>query len=408
MTCAHEVVQCLNPYELVRKYRCEGCSQVMMCTCDQEIGKRFFAHQLRQGCVLETQERVPVTLGFVDDICRECRGLAPEAHPMAAIPGRTNKIQRYYWREIQFETFKRFADRAEAAGFDSHAPYSPEAKTLHKEVNREVLEEIKQLHAASPKYAYQEVSQAEVLSKYDVEEVRLDATFAPRVEGKGAGIIDGEEVVSAEEFVARHYQRAGWQTMFTESVPFHALFGIYMWLLIQDPDDPLSRIASFGSRSDYEGAKEGIVIHTSLPSDFGTTGYAERRSEAIDEHLSNGLLDDLEWLFDYWLDHSSNFREYLWAHREEDVQRARRLIDVLPPEIIVHILRYLVGNYWGRYIGWPDLLIFKTEDFFFAEVKASRDKLSDAQKRWITDNATELHLPFKLVKIHRAATQTQS
>ncbi len=153
---------------------------------------------------------------------------------MAAIPGRTSKIQRYYWREIQFQTLKRFADRAETAGFDPQAPYSPEAQALHKEVKREVLEDIKQLHATNPKYAYKETSQAEVLAKYEVEEVRLDATFAPKIEGKGAGIIDDGEIVSAEEFAARHYRLAGWQTMFLESVPFHVLFGIYMWLLIQD------------------------------------------------------------------------------------------------------------------------------------------------------------------------------
>jgi hypothetical protein len=92
MTCLHETVQCVNPFELVRKYRCEGCSQVMMCACDRETGERFLAHQLGEGCVLETQERVPVTLGLVEGVCRECRGLAPEPHPMAAIPGRTSVV----------------------------------------------------------------------------------------------------------------------------------------------------------------------------------------------------------------------------------------------------------------------------------------------------------------------------
>ena len=404
MTCTHDIIHCLNEYELVRKYRCEACNQVMMCACDRQVGERFLAHQLREGCVLETREHVPVTLGFVEGTCRECRGLPPEAHPMAAIPGRTSKIKRYYWREIEFGTFKRFAERAEAAGFDPHSPYSPEAQVLYKEVHREILEEIKQLHAANPKYIYKEVSQAEVLAKHNVEEVRLDATFAPRTEGKGVGIVDNGEIVSAEEFAIRHFGREGWQTLFVESAPFHVLFGIYMWLVIQDPGDPLTHMFSFGSRTDYEGAKEGIEIHTFIPSDFGTPDYAERRADAIDEHLSDGLHDNLEWLFNYWLHHSSDFREYLWAHREGDVRRARQLIDILPEEIIIRILRYLVDDYWGRFAGWPDLLVYKDGAFFLAEVKASKDKLSEDQKRWIADNATELRLPFKLVKIHRVTT----
>jgi hypothetical protein len=195
--------------------------------------------------------------------------------------------------------------------------------------------------------------------------------------------------------------------MLVESVPFHVLFGIYMWRLIQDARDPLVRVVSFGSRTDYQGAKEGDEIHTVLPSDFGTPGYAQRRADAIDEHLSDGLHDGLEWLFDYWFDDSSDFREYLWAQREENARRARQLIEVLPADVIVRILRYLVGDYWGRFTGWPDLLVHKDGAFFFAEVKASKDRLSKEQKRWIADNATELRLPFKLVKIHRVATQSQ-
>jgi VRR-NUC domain len=323
---------------------------------------------------------------------------------MASIPGRTSKIRRYYWREIQFETFKRFADRAEAADLDTSAPWREETRELHDAISNEVLEEIKRQHEESPKYQYEEESSAEIIEKFGVEVVRLDATYGPKAAGKGAGILDGTDSVTAEEFAARHYQNLGWQTLFVESVPFHVLFGTYMWPLVQDVGDPENRIVSFGSRSDFDGAQVGVEIFTSLPQDFGTPGYAERRANAIGEHLDSGLQDDLEWLFDYSLEHSRNFREYLWAHRESDIERAREVVEVLPSEVMVRILRYLVGHYWGRYTGWPDLLVYNEDEFFFAEVKASKDKLSEDQKRWIRDNAVELHLPFKLVKIHRSAT----
>lgn len=222
-----------------------------MCSCDREVGERFLPYQLSRGTILETQARVPVTLGFVDRVCRECRGLAAESHPMAAIPGRTSKIKRFYWREIMFLTFKRFAERAEEAGLDLETAHSQDAVDLRAEVQREVIEQIKQLHASNPKYDFSELSQSEVLSRHEVEVVRLDASFAPKTQAKGVGI---------------------------------------------------------------------------------------------------------------------------------------------------------VGNYWGRFTGWPDLFASRRHEFFFAEVKASRDKLSGDQKRWIADNATDLRLPFKLVKINRVAT----
>jgi len=76
---------------------------------------------------------------------------------------------------------------------------------------------------------------------------------------------------------------------------------------------------------------------------------------------------------------------------------------LLPADDIYRILRYLVEDYWRRYVGWPDLIIYTQDHLFFAEVKSSRDKLSEDQKNWIDGNSTELHLPFKLVKLHRKA-----
>jgi hypothetical protein len=45
--------------------------------------------------------------------------------------------------------------------------------------------------------------------------------------------------------------------------------------------------------------------------------------------------------------------------------------------------------------------LYRDDEFFFAEVKSSNDKLSNDQKRWIRDNYELLKLPFKLVKIHK-------
>lgn len=108
--CEHPDRVCLNQHELIRKYRCPDCGAVMMCACDEEFGRRFLAHQLNEGCELETQERIPVTHGFQPGICSECRGLPADQAPGAAIPGRTSKIKRYYWRELFFAERSAQAD----------------------------------------------------------------------------------------------------------------------------------------------------------------------------------------------------------------------------------------------------------------------------------------------------------
>jgi hypothetical protein len=48
--------------------------------------------------------------------------------------------------------------------------------------------------------------------------------------------------------------------------------------------------------------------------------------------------------------------------------------------------------------------LYRGNQWFLAEVKSWCDKLSENQKRWIKDNRRYLHLPFKLVKVHRIQT----
>ena len=67
-----------------------------MCACEEEFARRFLPHQLGEGTELETRRSVPVTIGFQKNVCKTCRGLPAEAHPMAEIYGRTSKVERYY------------------------------------------------------------------------------------------------------------------------------------------------------------------------------------------------------------------------------------------------------------------------------------------------------------------------
>jgi len=373
----------------------------MMCACEEDFARQYFPHQLTFGTELHTQQRIPVTLGFQKSICNACRGLPEEAYPKAALYGRTSKIVRYYWREITFKTIPKFDKWAREEGYSDWLKALPQQQNIYDAIEREIIGELKEAHQLSPKYIYREESAEEVLTKHKVEIIKLGATYK-KLE-TGIAILDGAISCSPEEYVARHYERLGYKVLFTESVPFHALFGVYLWLLIQEPGDPNLQMRGFGDRISFEAKENGKTIWTHLPTDFGTSGYAVRRVEAIERHFNNmpKSKDELLWAFDYWIEPSADLRQYLWAHRPEDVAKAREIATILPLEIIARILRYLVGDYWHRYLGWPDLLIYRQDEFFFAEVKSSNDRLSEEQKNWIRGNSDELHLPFQIVKIHK-------
>ncbi|MCO0638039.1 hypothetical protein M8745_19060, partial [Lutimaribacter sp. EGI FJ00014] len=224
-----------------------------------------------------------------------------EPAPGAAIYGRTSKIKRFYWRELFFRETDRFSDWENANPEAS----AEEAKAARKRIEREVLDEIKALHQATPLYDMREPSQGEVLARCNVEMEPFYPTFALSPE-KGAVVMLDGDIVSPEAFVIRQYVTQGWVAMPLESVPLHALFSVLTWLLVEDPTDPRSRMAGFGSRTAFEAGIPSEQIWMHLPEDFGTKGYGRRRKEAIDEHFDflkpDGRADRarLLELFDYW------------------------------------------------------------------------------------------------------------
>ena len=361
----------------------------MMCACDEAIGKTHLSHQLDRGVVLETQERVQVTAGFQPKICRECRGLKPEAHPVSSIPGRTSKIRRYYWRELAFremELYKNWKQTAEGQASSAESRFSV------PQVAEQALEEIKSLHATTPKYVFSSLSQQEVLKRYNVEVIDVRADYIERGTGRAQIMYEGQ-TLGVEEFACRHLEALGYRALICESRPFHALFATLLGRLIGDPK---LRLTGVGDRTAGSASRPTWWLH---PDDFGTPGYGKRREQDIDTYFSFVLPSTSKGLrayFEECLEETLRLRTYLWAEAAETVATAKTLLEVLPPETVKSILRYLVDSYWANYTGWPDLIAIGAEDWFLAEVKSSHAKLSDDQKHWVEKNSERVVRSSKL------------
>lgn len=400
--CNHINIVCLNQFEYIRKYLCLDCNNIMMCECDREFAIRYLPHQLDTATDYETKLSRHVTLGFQPNICNECRNLSVIAAPKAEIYGATTKIKRYYWREIAFKTIPLFANWAIHNGYTDWLAALKIHQDKYKEFEKEAVASIREMHEIDPKYEYENsISFDKLQNDYDLDCIDLEATYHTTASRK-AKMLWEDEAISAEEFGKRFLETQGYSVLFTESTPFHVLFGVFLWSLIEHYNDERQRISFIPDRiAAQRGEYINIGVH--LPEDFGSPHYAKRRSQAIQQHFSQIKHDRkyLLWLFDLWLPMSNNLRQYLWAYEESDINTAREIIKILKPDYVIRILRYLVGNYWGRYLGWPDLLAYKDDAVKFVEVKSSNDKLSEEQKRWIVDNSEILGFDFSLLKIHK-------
>jgi hypothetical protein len=237
------------------------------------------------------------------------------------------------------------------------------------------------------------------IDRWQVDIVDLTGSYVRNPRIKSATILDGAESYRVEEFAARHFRRLGFEATFVESQPFAVLFGVYFWPVIQDRSDPRGRTVGICTRHAYDQRKSSEVTWIRLPSDFGSANYSRRRGNALAKHLSaipETRAEQLR-LFDSWLVPSGDLRHYLGGHRR--VETARKLIELIPPLVLKTVLGYLIVNYWEHRSGWPDLLVYRADEWFLAEIKSWHDKLNENQKRWIEDNHRYLHLPFKLVQI---------
>jgi hypothetical protein len=239
--------------------------------------------------------------------------------------------------------------------------------------------------------------------KYGVEVIPIEGIYVSNPAGKRALIKDRAGSCTVEEYACRHFRSMGYSAIIVENIPIYVLFCVYMWSVIQDAADPRSQIVGVVDRRGFDAGVDPKMIWIPLPDDFGKPAYGARRAEAIDKHLSAMTCEprELQRLFDLWLGPSGDLGQYLCGHRNEHIQLARQMIDILPSVSVIEMLRYLIEDYWGRRAGWPDLLVYRDHEFFFAEVKSVNDKLGKSQERWIRDNRERLHFPFKLVEVLR-------
>jgi hypothetical protein len=164
--------------------------------------------------------------------------------------------------------------------------------------------------------------------RWQVEIVDLTATYRRNAGMKSAAILDGAEFCRVEEFAARHFRRSGFEATFVESAPFHVLFGVFFWSVIQDRCDRQVRTVGIMARPADDQGGPSELIWIPLPSDFGSSDYSRRRAKALTKHLSAiaETKAELLRLFDSWLAPSASLREYLGAHRRESIETARKLI----------------------------------------------------------------------------------
>jgi len=108
--------------------------------------------------------------------------------------------------------------------------------------------------------------------------------------------------------------------------------------------------------------------------------------------------------FEELLDASKTLRDYLWVNDDEAVELGRIALKVMPQSLVLKCIDWTVRDFWNRQPGWPDLFVFRTNDYRFVEVKTPHDRLSQEQMTWFKWAIEEAAIPCEIFRLRKAVT----
>jgi hypothetical protein len=406
--CNHENVECLNYYELIRKYRCLDCGGIFICECYREVGERLLPHQLREGSEYGTRKRYPVN-GFAEKICENCRGEEVEPYPMGETRYYSKKLDRYYWHEIHMSYLDYVLNWMESEGVTGVdiIAFGDRFADIHNQLWKKAREKWRKIHAKNPKYDYDEETEASFLSRVDVETEEVEAEYSPTVKGEekiGKWLNKNGEKVGGEGIAEEYYRDLGYGVVKCERSFITTIVGSFLYDAISDPKDPRIRRAMGSSTRGWtpDNRNTGVITFL-LPEDFGSNEYYLRRKEVINWALDDlSSCPDLESAFEDSYKRSEPLRNYLWVNEDYHHELGKEILGILPKETVIKFIKWVIEDFWHRQSGWPDLLIHKKRgDYKFIEVKTPKDKLNQNQMQWFEWAVNDGDIPCGILRVKR-------
>ncbi|MCX6356013.1 MAG: VRR-NUC domain-containing protein [Candidatus Aureabacteria bacterium] len=367
----------------------------------------FLPHQIRFATEYGTRKRYPVT-GFELNICAECKGEKEEAHPRAAIYGLKGKVERFYWREIIKTYYGYVLDWLQQNSKQVKDIIEFEARfpDIASEFKKKAKKHWQVIDKQSPKYNLKEKTEAEFLSQVRVPTIKIQAEYR-QIEKNGQKIgkwiNQAGKLVPVEEIATEWYRFKGYMVLGCERRIISTWVGTYLAHSIQDPSDVQVRPTLRNSTKGWTSQnRNNRLISILLPEDFGSAEYYKRREAAIRAGIQRmRTTESLRALFDELLDDGELLRDYLWVNDDKSVEVARIALNILPKDIVIASVEWVIQDFWHRQPGWADLFVYKENDFIFVEVKSPHDELSQEQMNWFQWAIEQTHIPCEICRVEK-------
>jgi hypothetical protein len=200
---------------------------------------------------------------------------------------------------------------------------------------------------------------------------------------------DAETILLSEAFkyqveygAANHFSQIGYHTFFSENTPWRSLFGLLFWEVIYDTNvqaihHPLQRV----------------------PSDFFLPDFYQKRAHLLRAEIArHETIYQVKSTLVHRFAAKYGTANVLVGWHEELLNQLVVICDLLSLEQIQRVMMEMATDLRDKTRGFPDLLIWNTDEYAFVEIKSPTDHLSARQLYW-QHFFKEIGISSKIVKV---------
>jgi len=214
-----------------------------------------------------------------------------------------------------------------------------------------------------------------------------------KVDGENKGKVKykvEDKELFAEETAMYYYKQNGYSAIWSENNYWWHIFGLLFWDIIFAKVTG-SVVVSKGKFQEelYVGSEQfnelfnWTIQNNGIPADFFTLDFYKNRESLIKNRIKELANVDISFILQqyYKKNYGKNFRMIEnWSRftLEELLVVTKKITN----DTLLKILERIMKNITENRSGFPDLIVYNDTEFFMAEVKSEKDKLSEGQKDW--------------------------
>lgn len=209
--------------------------------------------------------------------------------------------------------------------------------------------------------------------------ININAEELPSTSTKAKFSYNSKELF-VEEVAMEYYRNQGYNAIWAENDYWWMIYALLFWDIIFMKTDTCTSVPMSDPRFEEHYALLTTHRMMDMPHDFFKPTFYTVRKKHIDQRLRSFMKLDISYEIEK--SYNKHYGEFCRPIEDWDKFTLNELTiatKLLRSEQIISIMYMLVIDFNRFRSGFPDLIVFNNNDFFFVEVKSKKDTLSQNQ-----------------------------